>query len=336
MALTPLNAKHKAQIVAGTLGRTKGHWFEKDLAARINAIDWNVEELATLNTSNIFVGNPAKLLVSYIQKKRKLKKITKIKAWWLGGLATSGEGDVIFDDKGIAVGKSKSDILLEITDHQGVEKIGVSVKTCNKNSPTNDQLYFTTASAFCTLLRAHDLHVSKEAEHAMKMFCGDAGFRPIDAPDGIKERKSDPNRWFFEELPKTAKEEIIILFTKYQDEITRILLQKAYLNDPFYPEFLLHQTKLFTNYDQCEIALFQLDELIELSSKYNSFWTKPYIVRKGSYKGDLAVHEAPRFGFIQFQRGGQKQHPTQLQFNLEAGYFYKLPVLEPLQVSAEA
>tara|TARA_R100000808_G_scaffold23266_1_gene51440 strand:- start:49 stop:249 length:201 start_codon:yes stop_codon:yes gene_type:complete len=34
-------------------------------------------------------------------------------------------------------------------------------------------------------------------------------------------------------------------------------------------------------------------------------------------------HEAPRFGIIQMQRGGQKQHPTQLQFNLEAGYFYK-------------
>ena len=35
-------------------------------------------------------------------------------------------------------------------------------------------------------------------------------------------------------------------------------------------------------------------------------------------------HLAPRFGIVQMQRGGQKQHPDQLQFNLEAGYFYKL------------
>jgi hypothetical protein len=251
----------------------------------------------------------------------------------LGGLATSGEGDVILNESGLAVGKSKSDVVVEITYNNGVERIGVSVKTCNKNTPTNDQLYFTTASAFCALLRTHGMQVSIEAEEALKMFCGDAGFRPLDAPNSIGDRKSDPNRWFFEELPQVAKEELVVLFTKYQEDITRILLQKAYLNDPFYPEFLLHQTKLFTDYENCEIALFQLNELIEFSSKYNSFWTKPYVVRKGSYKGDLAVHEAPRFGFIQFQRGGQKQHPTQLQFNLEAGYFYKLPAAEPMKVS---
>ncbi len=36
------------------------------------------------------------------------------------------------------------------------------------------------------------------------------------------------------------------------------------------------------------------------------------------------VHQAPRFGVIQMQRGGQKQHPEQLQFNLEASYFRKI------------
>lgn len=50
-----------------------------------------------------------------------------------------------------------------------------------------------------------------------------------------------------------------------------------------------------------------------------------YAVRKGTYKDPLGVqHEAPRFGIVQMQRGGQKQHPTQLQFNLKAGYFYKI------------
>lgn len=38
-------------------------------------------------------------------------------------------------------------------------------------------------------------------------------------------------------------------------------------------------------------------------------------------------HKAPKFGVVQMQRGGQKQHPTQLQFNLKAGYFYALAKL---------
>ena len=50
---------------------------------------------------------------------------------------------------------------------------------------------------------------------------------------------------------------------------------------------------------------------------------KGYSVRKGQYRDpEGAEHEAPRFGIVQMQRGGQKQHPTQLQFNLKAGYFY--------------
>lgn len=326
MALTPLNAKHKAQIAAGTLGRSKGHTFEKNLALEINSIDWaSLSLISLLENDHVFNGHPAKLLISYICQKKHIRKLVKVRAWWLGGLATSNEGDVILNDEGIVVGKSKSDILIEITHSGGIEKIGISVKTCNKPTPTNDQLYFTTASAFCALLRANNILVSREAEQSLKMFCGDAGFRPSDAAHSIKDRKSDPSRWFFEELPVKAKEELILLFTNYQNEISRILLQKAYVNDPYIPEFLLHQTKVYADYDNCEIALFTFEELIGLSSKYNSFWTKPYIIRKGTYRGDLAVHEAPRFGFIQFQRGGQKQHPTQLQFNLEAGYFYKLP-----------
>ncbi len=334
MALTPLNEIHKAQIAAGTLGRNKGHTFEKELTSQINAIDWSKEQIADVNDDHLFLGHPPMLLISYVQKKKGYKKIERVRAWWLGGLATSGEGDVILGDNGKAIGKSKSDILLEITSDKGVEKIGVSVKTCNKTSPTNDQLYFTTASAFSSLLRSNGIQVSTEAEHAMKMFCGDAGFRPLDLENKMADRKSDQSRWFFEELPEVAKKELIVLFTKYQNDITRILLQKAYLGDPFSPEFLLHQTKTFSDYNNCEVALFTLTELIELSAKYNSFWTKPYMIRKGSHKGDPSVHEAPRFGFIQFQRGGQKQHPTQLQFNLEAGYFYKLPTVELKVISS--
>lgn len=334
MALTPRDSKHLAQILAGTSGRNYGHTFEKTLTALIIKTDWSKEILVNFPPGHLIVGNPATTLINYIVQNKKLGKVIKIKAWWLGGLATSGLGDAVLDEEGMKVKKSKSDILVEITHEKGTYKAGVSVKTCNKSTPTNDQLYFTTASAFCSLLRLNGIAVSQETEVALKMFCGDAGYRPIDNPLGIKGRKSDPNRWFFEELPEKEKEELERIFTIRQEEITRILLQKAYPNDPFPPEFLLHQTKSFNDYNDCEIAMFEMGELINLSLAYQGFWLKPYLIRKGSYKGDASMHYAPRFGFIQFQRGGQKQHPTQLQFNLEAGYFYKLPT-EPAVLPEE-
>ena len=54
---------------------------------------------------------------------------------------------------------------------------------------------------------------------------------------------------------------------------------------------------------------------IQKSKNYGSFSTRKY-----SSRGKL--HLAPRFGIFQMQRAGSKQHPTQLQFNLKAGYFY--------------
>lgn len=325
MALASRDAQHLSQILAGTSGRNYGHTFEKTLTQLVNEFDLSRDLVEDFPSGHLFVGNPAKTLVNYLIKSNNFKKITKVKAWWLGGLATSGLGDEIFDDLGKAVKKSKSDILVEVLHAGGVQRLGISVKTCNKNTPTNDQLYFTTASAFSALLRTNGIEVSKEAEIALKMFCGDSGYRPLDGDSSNKDRESDPSRWFYEELPEKEKEELEKTFTNKQKEITRILLQKAYPNDPFPPAYLLHQTKVFNDYNSCEVAFFGMEELIELSCRYQSFWLKPYLIRKGSFKGDKATHFAPRFGFIQFQRGGQKQHPTQLQFNLEAGYFYKLP-----------
>jgi hypothetical protein len=97
------------------------------------------------------------------------------------------------------------------------------------------------------------------------------------------------------------------------------------LNDPFVPEYVLHKTKKAPSWDKTEIAIYAIDELIELSREYQGYCTRPYSVKKGSYKDPIGVtHLAPRFGIIQMQRGGQAQHPEQLQFNLEAGYFYKI------------
>ncbi|MDD4910503.1 MAG: hypothetical protein PHR44_07505 [Candidatus Omnitrophica bacterium] len=324
MALKPQNKKHEAQILAGTIGRKKGHNFEKDLTCALNLID--VRQIFPYPNipHHIVMGKPSLLLLYYVAQKKELKNIKKIKAWWLGGLATSGEGDKLTDKDGQPIAKSKSDVLIEIQHGDKVDIAGISVKTCDKETPTNDQLYFTTASAFCGLLRANNIPISKDAEIALKMFCGDAGFRPTDSLATIKERKSDPDRWFWEELPKKLRLELEAAFIKYQKEISTVLLQKAYPNDPYPPEFLLHQTKKYSNINNCEVALFTIDELIDLSCKACRFTLKPYFVRKGRFKGDPSKHLAPRFGFIQMQRGGQKQHPTQLQFNLQAGYFYKI------------
>ena len=162
----------------------------------------------------------------------------------------------------------------------------------------------------------------------MSMFCGDAGFRPLDemSEAELRERKSDPNRYYWEELSVQAQGEWKNIFMTYQDKITLILFQKAYKDDPFPPDILLHQTVKYDSFDKCQVALFAMGEIIALSRKHSQFILSPYVIRKGTYKDDPATHYAPRFGFIQFQRGGQKQHPTQLQFNLKAGYFNHLPI----------
>lgn len=160
------------------------------------------------------------------------------------------------------------------------------------------------------------------------MFCGDSGFRPVDmkSSSDLSERKSDPERWFWEELPIESLNEWRDLFRNYQKQITGVLLKYAYKNDPFPPEFLLHQTVKFEDINQCNLALFPIDTLIDFSCQYSGFTTKSYSIKKGRFKNDPHVHKAPRFGYIQFQRGGQKQHPTQLQFNLQTAYFDKLPM----------
>ncbi len=146
----------------------------------------------------------------------------------------------------------------------------------------------------------------------------------LDNHAALTNRRSDPRRYFWEEIDQSGRLELEGVLTNRQDDITRLLLQKAYLDDPFAPELLIHKTKKIDRGDQ-EYALYTIDELISLSKQYGGFNKKIYSVHKGQYKDAPGVeHEAPRFGIIQMQRGGQKQHPAQLQFNLQAGYFYKI------------
>ena len=223
MALTPKNKKHASQIEAGIVGRKKGHKFESVLATTINQLP-NKTFVPSGNNTHIFHGNPATHLLQYIANNINIT-IMDARALWLGGLATSGKGDVLLDSHGSPITKSKSDVLIQITTSNGTETVGVSVKTCNKTTPTNDQMFFTTARAFCQLLRTNEIIVSEEAERGLSMFCGDIEFRPIDIlpADKLRCRTSDPKRFYWEELSRQAQQDWKEIFDKYQDKITNVL-----------------------------------------------------------------------------------------------------------------
>lgn len=65
-----------------------------------------------------------------------------------------------------------------------------------------------------------------------------------------------------------------------------------------------------------------MEEFAEYSRLFDSFGIKKQSIRKGRYKGiDLAIHQYPHFGFIQFQPIGNKQNFSELQFNIKANYY---------------
>lgn len=322
MAQKAINKQHKNQIIAGKTGRKKGHKFENDLTKSINEEIVKKEKIFSpkQNSSHIFQGDPATNLVQYICNhicNNRNEEIRVVEALCLGGVATSGNGST--NSSGIQ--KSKSDILLKITTDTNQKPIpyGVSLKKCSAKKPTNAQIYFTTAKAFSKLLTDNKIAVSKDAQEGLSMFCGDEGYKPSEKLDvaSLKARSSNPDRYFWEELDQKVRKEWESIFNDYQCEITLLLLQKAYLGDKYPPEFLLHQTH---SNNQEEVAIFSMTEIANKSKNFKGFYVTDYSIRKGKHK-DGKTHQAPKFGFIQFQRAGQKQHPTQLQFNLKAGYF---------------
>ncbi len=322
MALRPDDAKHALQIQAGTTGRKRGHEFESELTKLINSITEPTQRIEKL--ANVIIGMPHLALIQKALYFLGWSSCDKVEAIALGSLATAEDGKKWLEIHGVKVRACKSDILLTLYHGDLIESIGVSVKQCNNKAPTNAQLYFTTAIAFCRLLQNNNIPVSDEAINSLRQFCGDDGYKPSDNPHIIINRSIDPRRYFWEETEELGRLELEKIFTNKQDQITKLLLQKAYLNDPFSPELLIHKTKKIEHGDQ-EFAIYDIDELIALSRNYCGFEKKEYSVRKGQYKDPANIkHEAPRFGIVQMQRGGQKQHPTQLQFNLQAGYFYKI------------
>lgn len=323
MALKPIDENHALQIQAGTLGRKAGHQFEDEITKQINALPKPFTP--TPIAGHVRTGNPAKQLVNYVANRMNYPIVDRVTAISTGALATSEEGKKFLSVNGAQISRCKSDLLLTLHGGGKESTIGVSTKQCNNKTPTNAQLYFTTARGFATLLKNNGFCISDVAIEALRQFCGDSGFRPTDNPKLYASRKTDNRRFFWEEIDANGRNEWETLFSDKQDEISRLLFQKAYLDDPFVPDFLLHKTKQSLSWDSTEIALYTIDEIVALSRAYRGFETRPYSVKKGSFRDPAGItHLAPRFGVIQMQRGGQKQHPEQLQFNLEAGYFYKI------------
>lgn len=327
MALIAENEQHGHQIEAGTKGRLKGHKFEEVVSEELNSLDISqVDCLVKLTDVNIYQGNPAAALVEHITVDRK-KQIERLKAYWLGGLATAGQGAELKNDDGEIITGSKSDIVMDVIYKDGEkETIGVSVKSCKNNA----QVALTTSGAFCDMLRSNGISVSDDAEIGMKMFCGEVGYRPSDKyiPDDKtnipSSRKARPERWYWEELPTKVQEEWKRLLTTYQDKITTLILQKAnaYKTDKFSPSVILHECKQHEDINNCQVAVMTMDEFTEYSRLYDTFGLKGKKVLKGKYKGiDLKEHMYPHFGFLQFQPIGNKQNFSELQFNLKSNYY---------------
>lgn len=324
MALAATDAKHALQILAGQIGRKRGHEFEMDLAERVNNLDFKI--YPTSEVTGVFKGRPEIPLIKKCLTVANLTDYDSVEAISLGGLATSEAGKKWLEVNGVKVKASKSDVLVMMSKHNILFTIGVSVKQCLAAKPTNPQLFLSTAKAFCKLLRRNHILVSDDAETAMRQFCGDKGFRPIDDPQLMKTRLSNPARFFWEEINSTGLIEWERILSNQQDEVMRLLLRKAYLDDPFAPDVLIQKTKKVLSGED-EFAIYGIEELVSKSSHYSGFFKtlKTEVSKSKSYKVPNGVrHECPRFGIVQMQRFGNKQNPTQLQFNLQAGYFYKI------------
>ncbi len=312
------------QTDAGTKGRKRGHLYESTLVSKLNKLDMPFYKTHA-NSAYVEKGKPELILLNKILNYLGWESCSSIQAYPTGKLATAEYGEKEVSIDGQSITKSKSDVTIKLVAADGTSRIiGVSVKQCNNSTPTNAQVYFTTAAKFHELVVENGFNLSHNALIAMKQFCGDIGYRPCDDGDCSTRLYTD-QRYFWEEIDTKGKREWEELFTNHQDEITKLLLQTGYKGDPCPPEIILHKTKKATP-DNEEIAIFSLDEFIQLSHNYGPFTFRKYKVNKGRYKEPKGVeHLAPRFGIVQMQRGGQKKHPSQLQFNLKAGYFYHPP-----------
>ena len=170
MALNPINEVHALQIQAGTLGRKSGHAFEDKIVEQINSFRYP-HIVPKAGVKHVASGDPAQLLLRYIATQRAGNKIVKAVALSTGALATSEEGRQWLTINGANVKRCKSDLVITVSFDKGaIETVGVSTKQCNNDTPTNAQLYFTTARGFAQLLNSNGIPVTQTALDALRKF----------------------------------------------------------------------------------------------------------------------------------------------------------------------
>jgi hypothetical protein len=224
MALEAIDQAHALQIQAGILGRNSGHAFEDRVTKEINALRYPFA-LEPLPLGHVFTGDPAILLLRYIAGRLKITTITSATAISTGALATSEEGKRWLSINGASISRCKSDLILTLSRGRQRMTVGISTKQCNNTKPTNAQLYFTTARGFVNLLRENRIPVPEDALTALRQFCGDSGFRPIDDPLIARNRTTDPRRFFWEETNAAGRAGWERIFSQTQAEISRLLFQ---------------------------------------------------------------------------------------------------------------
>ena len=222
MTLAPIDEAHALQIQAGTIGRKAGHEFEDRITEHINGIAYPLQ-FDGYPDDHLRIGEPAYIVLNYISSVFGNLQIDQAIAISTGALATSEEGKKWLEVNGVRVKRCKSDLIITLRLANESEKrtIGISVKQCNNKTPTNAQLYFTTAKGFSDLLKRNEIPISDTALDALRQFCGDKGFRPLDRINDLKGRQSDPRRYFWEEINAEGRSEWEEVLGTRQDEITR-------------------------------------------------------------------------------------------------------------------
>lgn len=186
------------QIDAGTNGRKKGHSYENELSSKINSAIMPYTKSSEA-CGIVRKGSPVNILLDKILNFLGWQKIDKVEAYATGKLATSETFDKEVLIEGKSITSAKSDVILVLHNSNEKRIIGVSVKQCNNKTPTNAQVFFTTATAFYNLVKSSGIPITENALKAMRQFCGDSGFRPLDDFD-CSQRDSTPERYFWEEM----------------------------------------------------------------------------------------------------------------------------------------
>ncbi|MCA0209039.1 MAG: hypothetical protein LCH74_08275 [Proteobacteria bacterium] len=151
MTLTPIDEAHALQIQAGVIGRKAGHAFEDAICSAINSLAYPFIATPLLGR-HLFQGDPAQLILAYFLRHFDADGLQSAVAISTGALATSEDGQQWLQINGANVRRCKSDIVITLMFLDGsTATIGVSTKQCNNPTPTNAQLYFTTARGFSKL-----------------------------------------------------------------------------------------------------------------------------------------------------------------------------------------